>query len=406
MEQFTGAEYLMIDVANAFGLDKEIYSKRINWVKANFDSLESFTEDADEPVLYLKAVQTIRNVQRGEETGHLVELDATTSGLQFMSALTGCPTGALWTNLVDPTKRYDAYTESYSALTDSLSKSARTSKEVTRARAKDALMTSFYGSSAQPEKVFGKGSNELEAFYSMCERRLKGCWELRNDLIELWNPYAEDHTWTLPDGYTAYVPTKVKKEAQCEIDELDHHTFTYKYESFEGTEQGVALAANVIHSVDGYVVREVGRRVNYKPSEISRTLKYIDAALTHRDTDIELDLSMPMSVAWATKLGAAKQFNTMDTSSLLRLKTILLEMQTKEPAELVCIHDAFKAHANHCNTVRYWYKEILAELAESDLLSHIFSEISGQEEKYENVRGGYTKTEMAALIRKSNYAIC
>lgn len=56
--------------------------------------------------------------------------------------------------------------------------------------------------------------------------------------------------------------------------------------------------------------------------------------------------------------------------------------------------------------MRYWYKEVMAELAESDLLSHIFSEISGQEEVYENVRGGYTKTEMAALIRESEYGIC
>lgn len=45
-------------------------------------------------------------------------------------------------------------------------------------------------------------------------------------------------------------------------------------------------------------------------------------------------------------------------------------------------------------------------MAESDLLSHIFSEVSGQDETYENVRGGYTKTEMAALIRNAEYPIC
>lgn len=404
MKSFTGAEYLLIDIANNYGLDKETFDKRIAWARANFNDFEMLVQEADEPVLYLKSLQTIRAVQQGEEVGHLVELDATTSGIQIMSAMTGCPTGSRWTNLVDTSKRYDAYTESFESMKTYLSHSV---KEITRAMAKDALMTGFYGSSAVPERVFGRGTNELDAFYTMAEKRLKGAWELRCDLIDLWNPYAEDHSWSLPDGFECYVRTSVKKKIECEIDELGHHKFTHVYESFEGTERGVSLAANVIHSIDGYMVREVSRRCNYKRSELERTMKYIDKALEHREYDnIKLDLSMPMSVVWATKLGAAKQFAAMDTSSLLRLRALLVDMGARPSFPVVCIHDAYKAHANYCNHLRYWYKEVMAELAESDLLSHIFSEISGQPEEYENVRGGYTKTEMAELIRKSDYAIC
>lgn len=404
MQTFTGAEYLMIDAANAFGLDKEVFPKRIAWVKNNFNNLESFTQEADEPLLYLKAVQTIRAVQNGESTGHLVELDATTSGIQFMSALVGCPTGAKWTNLVDPSKRYDAYSESFSAMKTMLSKLARLVKEITRGMAKDALMTAFYGSSAEPEKVFGRDTTELDAFYMMCEKRLKGCWELRNDLIELWNPYADDHSWTLPDGYYAYVPTSVKKKIECEIDELDGHKFTHTYESFEGTEQGVALAANVIHSIDGYMVRELSRRTNYKQSEVLSTMDKLGDEVIKRNLSFyttDLDLSMPASAKWfdvdPTKLS---------DDMVIRLYNLAKTMGNFEPTEVVCIHDAFKAHPNHCNTIRYWYKEILAELAESDLLSHIFTEIAGEEVEYENVKTGYTKQEMAALIRQSEYAIC
>ncbi|AGH57560.1 RNA polymerase [Pseudoalteromonas phage pYD6-A] len=97
---------------------------------------------------------------------------------------------------------------------------------------------------------------------------------------------------------------------------------------------------NVIHSIDGYMVREVSRRTNYNNPEVHRTLLYIEKALEHRDTDIELDLSMPMSVVWASKLGAAKQFRAMDTSSLLRLQAILKQMLEFDPAPVVCIHDA------------------------------------------------------------------
>ena len=35
MTQFTGLQYLMIDVANNFGLSKKDWSERLDWFKAN-----------------------------------------------------------------------------------------------------------------------------------------------------------------------------------------------------------------------------------------------------------------------------------------------------------------------------------------------------------------------------------
>ena len=73
----------------------------------------------------------------------------------------------------------------------------------------------------------------------------------------------------------------------------------------------------------------------------------------------------------------------------------------------VLIIMSFVAHPNFCNALRFWYKEILAELAESDLLSQLFTQICGTEEHYDGVEGGYTKPEMAAIIRENcNYGLC
>lgn len=80
MIRFTGYEYLMIDCANHFGLDKELFETRIQWVKDNMDALESFADQADKKPLFVKSVMAIRKAQAGIPTGHLVGFDATCSG--------------------------------------------------------------------------------------------------------------------------------------------------------------------------------------------------------------------------------------------------------------------------------------------------------------------------------------
>lgn len=136
MQEFSGFEYLLIDAANQFGLDKKLFGERIQWARDNLDSLESYTNDADTPALYLKAVQAIRKAQQGIPTGHLVGWDAVCSGVQLMSVLTGCHVGAASTGLVHPNVRSDAYKE----CTDSMSQILG-GFEISRDNAKRALMT-------------------------------------------------------------------------------------------------------------------------------------------------------------------------------------------------------------------------------------------------------------------------
>ena len=80
MKTFTGIEYLAIDLANHYGLDKLVFEERIQWVKDNWSNLEAFADKADEPMLYKKAVMNIRRAAKGERTGHMVALDAACSG--------------------------------------------------------------------------------------------------------------------------------------------------------------------------------------------------------------------------------------------------------------------------------------------------------------------------------------
>lgn len=111
MQTFTGWEYLLIDVANNFGLDKLLFEERIAWAEGHLDQLETLAEFAETKPLYMKAVQAIRKAQNGIPSGHLVGFDACCSGVQIMSAITGCVAGATATGLVDPNVRADAYSQ-------------------------------------------------------------------------------------------------------------------------------------------------------------------------------------------------------------------------------------------------------------------------------------------------------
>ena len=134
---FTGWEYMLIDAANQYGLDKLTFEKRIEWANTNLHALELLTDKADTKPLYIKAVMAIRKAQQGIRTGHLVGFDACCSGIQVMSALTGCLAGATATGLVDPNVRADAY----SSVTKAMEKLLGSTVKVSRDDAKQALMT-------------------------------------------------------------------------------------------------------------------------------------------------------------------------------------------------------------------------------------------------------------------------
>jgi len=57
MKEFTGWEYLLIDVANNFGLDKLRFEERITWANHNLSNLEELAERYAE-LLELPIVET------------------------------------------------------------------------------------------------------------------------------------------------------------------------------------------------------------------------------------------------------------------------------------------------------------------------------------------------------------
>ena len=91
----------------------------------------------------------------------------------------------------------------------------------------------------------------------------------------------------------------------------------------------------------------------------------------------------------------------LSTEHLQWLARTLEGMLQYQPFELVTVHDEFKAHPNNINWVRWQYKEILADIAEANVLDDLLSQIYG-------VPGTFNKLScnLADLIREGSYGLC
>lgn len=251
---------MLIAIANANGMDKNLWEERIDWaekfVKMSYKDQLDYAENqcTEEPILMAKAINAHNEILKGNETGFMANLDATASGIQIMSAVTGCHASAIKVNLIDNNKRNDVYQDVATDMNNDFGTA------VTRTDLKKPIMTTFYGSNAQPKKLFGIGTPELEAFTNAMKNGLKGAYQLLLDIQRLQNPTAMSYQWTLPDGHTAYVPVMDAVDKKVEIAELNKATFTFRTKVNKPRDFDLSLPANIVHSIDAYIVRQLYRR--------------------------------------------------------------------------------------------------------------------------------------------------
>ena len=321
----TNLDNIKIAIAGHAGQDKLTWNERIKWFnkQLNFD-LTTF----DEPILGSKAIQAYLDSKKGIPTGYTMSIDATASVLQIMAALSGCKVTARTCNLINTGKREDVY----QYIADKMNAILKAKYAVTRKLVKKPVMTTFYNSRANPKETFNK--HQLAAFYESLDGTLPGALDVMEAVNAYWDNSTDVHMWTLPDGHVARVPVTEMNNIRIEIDELNHRTFTYRYNKQQPSENYRSLVANIVHSVDGYVAREMVRRCH----------------------------SMKI--------------------------------------QLVHIHDCFVFSPDHLQVVSQTYREIFAEIANSDLLSDILSEISG-----EYVPVTKLSTDLAKDILNSEYML-
>jgi hypothetical protein len=337
-------------------------------------------KEADSPALFYAGIKAWMQAKAGKAIGYPVSLDATASGAQILAAMVGCEKSAQLCNVVDTGNREDLYTNIYQRMCERYGSTG----EFDRLAAKQAVMTWLYGSTAEPKKAFGEG-DLLETFYQTMFEDAPGISKANVGILNLWDPTVNQYNWTLPDGFevNAKVMGKVKHSAMF----LDQ-----KYEVIQKMqmpqERGLSLGANVVHSVDGMIVREIVRRCDFDPEQNINVIEMImqsdyargNEIMRHRKRDqmvLKLQAAYEKSGFMSARIIDYLDYYNMALVDYSAVLKILRSMPTK-PFHVLTIHDCFRVHPNYANDLRRQYNLILSDIANSTLLEFILNQVTGQ----------------------------
>ena len=331
--KFTPLEYLKIDMANNFSkkLDHSNFEERINWWDENQNRLNLIIDEAKNPALFYAGLQAYKCYKSNTDTGYLIGLDAASSGIQLLTILINCKTSAKTAGYID-NQRVDIYSTLYGRMNND---------KYSHEQVKLAIMTSFFSSKKEPRKLFGDNTPDLKQFYNILETSLPGCRLLNLGLESLWNNNALIHEWELPDNYQVKIPVKEKVEAPFKF--LNKTRYIQK-EVNKTSDNYRSLAANCVHSIDSFIVREIHRRVNYDPEQLVYTTSLFGSSqkeIEERGKDIMVNKLW--NLYQKTNILSLRIIDYLDEFNIHLINTeVLANLINKLPLkkfELLSIHD-------------------------------------------------------------------
>jgi hypothetical protein len=398
-QEFSGIQYLKIDIANNFGLDKRTWNERIKWFDENEWQLSQLIEQAKEPALFYAGIKAFYDALAGRPSGYLISLDATSSGLQLLAALTCDRSASELCNVVDTGTRKDAYQTIY----QSMVKTIKDTSKISHDDVKSAIMTSLYGSKAVPRDVFGEGAL-LDIFYDTMKKSAPAAWELNEAFLAIWDETKLENSWVLPDNFHVHV--KVMGQVKETVHFLNEPFDVFFNENIP-IKEGRSLGANCIHSIDGMIVREMTRRCDYDPVRTTILRNLIENNSNFGQHTVSTD-DETVLILWNhyknTGYLSARILDHLNINNLGHVNTAeiieILDSLPKTPFKVISIHDCFRCLPNYGNDLRRQYNLQLELIARSHLLQNIISQLVGR-----NITVNKMDPKLPRDIRNTNYAL-
>ncbi|UAT28860.1 RNAP2 [Dinoroseobacter phage vB_DshP-R7L] len=368
--ELTGLEYLMAEIAckHDKAFEKEKWDDRIaHFSEIDFDDPKTFKQ-ASNPVGLRAAYLALRDTAAGKPSGYTISLDASSSGMQLLSLLVSCPHS--WKLCGGDENILDSYMHIYMSL--------HMNTVLDRKDVKQCIMTALYGSTAQPKAIFGE---DVDVFYDAMETMAPGAWDLNLGIQELWDEIdGTTYDWTMPDNFYCCIETHDKEVVNFKFLDED---FSVVQKVNERPRFHKGLGPNLIHSIDGMIVREMYRRCQYNLTTMNRVLTLLADGSTGGTTGKSAAMVQTLwDLYQESGFLSARILDYLyeDTWGLVDHAVIenMISNMPYQPFELITVHDCFRCHPNYGNDLRRQYNIIMADINDSKLLPFMASQVAEQ----------------------------
>lgn len=422
-----GIRWLAISIANCMNvkyhgkdIDKHVYDMRLKWYQEVFEPLLSLPfeefkaklwdlgEEADSACCFYVQAQNMWYIQEAIRKGKtpvcwvITHWDATASGYQFQSIFAGDWEMARLTNLVlsDSKERMDVYSVLYDRLIASGIPSSYSRNKIK----KGCFIPAVYNSTLSikecfPDEEHQKIFNKLMDTFDM--------WQLNRSFPSLWNPETTEYSFYLPDGFKVFKVNKVKVAHNVTFQDRDV-TLTFQV---PGTLPfSLELGPNLTHACDGFVARELARRLNF-----SKRMKkwiialYNDESRWTRKEDAKGSRALMehlLQLAENFQFYSFRIFKEITPANIDLVPDHVIDKLMELPActcEVCEIHDSFGVHPDHVSALVGQYKMILHDLALSRYYPAIKDYLEGNAE---GTTYSVPHKALAEAIMKSIYPLC
>ena len=423
-----GKLHFQVAIANDYNikvdgkdLDKHTFQERLKFVHDNFlpllslpwdkyvEKVKELAQDADSPHCFVAKMLDLWK-QRMDTlcglpatSGIPVPYDATCSGYQLCACLARDEDLAELTNVIMPKK--EVRNDLYTLLAQRCANYGLSSEHDRNFLKKKVWIPIAYGSVKCVEENFSENEG---AIVNKVISELNGVVTIHN-LINEWDPAQLSYEFWLPDAVRVF--KKVFDTKDWCYNFMDGQTIFHEKVNVP-LEYSCEYAPNVVHSVDGFVAREIGRAMHYDPKwkEWLHNLYSDPSKWTYEEDEHGSRALMEHLL----HLGENFQFYSLRILHEANEHNIdlipeeifvyLFKSLAEKPCEVMEIHDSFGTQANYSMALMFQYRRILRDIWKSRMLAAIKDYLVHNPE-------GFTKVPVVDervlnLIMSSVYALC
>lgn len=421
-----GEKWLKISIANCYNckykgqdLDKNTFIDRLAWYDETIAplmalpmeeflvKLNQMAKEADSPACFwaqmhnMKCAEDADGITNQPQVWAITHFDATASGYQILSCCLRDEATAKLVNVnSDGDYREDLYTVIYNQCKERGLDPKHTRADIKR----KALMPYLYGGK-KCVKDFFKDDEQFNIFegvmmsYTTCA--------ISRGIAEYWDSNMLEYHWFLPDGFKVY--KKVMDKASEEF-EYNGYVGTFEQMVNKPRKKSIELGPNVTHSLDGFIARELSRRLNYNPKKFEEIKALLRSG---KSNPVEDEHGSRKLMAQLLELG--KKANFYSTRILWEInehnvdmvpEDVLIEVLcqvAKAPCPISEIHDSFGVPPNHAAVLMNQYKNILSDIATSFLLESVLKYL---DINLNNSQSEKTIQTFAKKVLDSRYPLC